>query len=101
MEPNLDFVPPEGVVFTDVDSQTGLLWNDYCNGRRLKEVFVAGTEPITECGEDRFPPAAESTPVPRYRQLSPRVRELGDTERIPAKRTKQKGFWDSIWNFGE
>lgn len=50
MEPELDFVPPPGVVFLDVDSKSGLLWDPACGSdNRLREVFVRGTEPVTSC----------------------------------------------------
>jgi len=41
--------PPEGVVFVDVDSETGLLARPGCPKTR-SEAFVAGTEPREPCG---------------------------------------------------
>lgn len=50
MEPTLDFVPPPGVVFREVDLSTGLLATASCPRERVvTEVFVEGEEPVTPC----------------------------------------------------
>lgn len=50
MEPELDFIPPPGVVFVDVDKTTGLLATPNCSSEDvIREVFVKGTEPVTNC----------------------------------------------------
>jgi penicillin-binding protein 1B len=41
--------PPEGIVFADIDSDTGLLATPYCPKTR-SEAFIAGTEPREPCG---------------------------------------------------
>jgi penicillin-binding protein 1B len=41
--------PPEGIVFVDIDSETGLLARPGCPKTRT-EAFVAGTEPREPCG---------------------------------------------------
>jgi len=41
--------PPEGVVFVEIDRDTGLLAKPACPRKRL-EVFIAGTEPREPCG---------------------------------------------------
>jgi penicillin-binding protein 1B len=49
-EPELDFYPPSGVIFIELDRESGLLLTEDCpheNG--ITEVFVSGTEPITPC----------------------------------------------------
>ncbi len=50
MEPQLDFIPPEGIVFRNIDKTTGLIATSYCPREYvIKEVFIQGTEPVTEC----------------------------------------------------
>ena len=41
--------PPEGIVFVEIDADTGLLARPGCP-RKRSEVFVAGTEPREPCG---------------------------------------------------
>jgi membrane carboxypeptidase/penicillin-binding protein len=41
--------PPEGIVFVDIDAETGLLARPGCPKKR-SEAFVAGTEPREVCG---------------------------------------------------
>lgn len=49
-EPQLDFVPPPGVIFKKIDRQSGLVASPYCpRSQVLQEVFVEGTEPTTVC----------------------------------------------------
>jgi penicillin-binding protein 1B len=49
-EPELDFYPPSGVVFRELDRESGLLLTEYCpHANGISEVFVSGTEPITPC----------------------------------------------------
>ncbi|MFN8389323.1 MAG: PBP1A family penicillin-binding protein [Bdellovibrionota bacterium] len=49
-EPQLDFVPPPGVVFQKIDRQSGLLMTPSCpTQNEMTEVFVEGTEPVTPC----------------------------------------------------
>ena len=40
--------PPPGVVFRDIDPETGMLWQDGCPGP-IREVFLDGTAPTTHC----------------------------------------------------
>ncbi len=48
--PELDFVPPPGVVYRRIDRQSGLLATANCPTEDVEEeVFVLGTEPITPC----------------------------------------------------
>jgi len=44
--------PPEGIVFVDIDAETGLLARPACPKTRT-EAFVAGTEPREPCGAHR------------------------------------------------
>lgn len=86
MEPALDFIPPPGVIFREIDRRTGLLFTDACDpADRMTEVFVENTEPVTPCthgGEpiqDEAPPLipeessdyAPPVPPPRYQRASP------------------------------
>jgi penicillin-binding protein 1B len=41
--------PPEGIVFVDIDAETGLLATPFCPKTR-SEAFIAGTEPREFCG---------------------------------------------------
>jgi penicillin-binding protein 1B len=41
--------PPEGIVFAEIDSDTGLLATPFCPKTRT-EAFIAGTEPREPCG---------------------------------------------------
>ena len=106
MEPELDFIPPQGVVFREVDSASHLLWNSGCDGHEVTEVFVEGTEPVTSCNEvepvdsnSEEEGVTTTQPSEITRKVAPRVRvrDMGDTEKSP-KRVKQKSFWDSIWS---
>ncbi len=44
--------PPPGVVQEQVDSESGLLWNRFCQGDPVDEYFLSGTDPIGECRPD-------------------------------------------------
>jgi penicillin-binding protein 1B len=45
---NTSFEPPEGVVFVDIDKDTGKLATPYCP-RVIRQPFAAGTEPVERC----------------------------------------------------
>ncbi|MBL7661632.1 PBP1A family penicillin-binding protein [bacterium] len=50
LEPEGRFIPPPGVTFKEVDSQSGMLATEDCEQESVvTEVFVEGTEPVTEC----------------------------------------------------
>lgn len=50
MEPALDFIPPEGIVYKKIDVRTGLLATENCPAEDVvNEIFVEGTEPVTAC----------------------------------------------------
>ena len=50
LEPDLDFLPPKGVVKRQIDTRSGLLATPHCPRESLTdEIFVEGTEPITAC----------------------------------------------------
>lgn len=74
MEPVLEFIPPPGVVYRDIDSRNGLLDNGYCPTRFVvQEVYVEGTEPLTNsnCGGIR----PDSILARRQDQLPPEGQE--------------------------
>ncbi|MEZ4753821.1 MAG: PBP1A family penicillin-binding protein [Bdellovibrionota bacterium] len=66
----LSFIPPRGIVFTKVDSLSGLRVSASCTGRgrAVDEVFVAGTEPASSCSRSSeselrsMPPIVEAGP---------------------------------------
>ena len=39
---------PSGVIFRDIDPETGMLWQDGCPGP-IREVFLDGTAPTHKC----------------------------------------------------
>ncbi|MCX6549987.1 MAG: PBP1A family penicillin-binding protein [Acidobacteria bacterium] len=51
--PAQSFQPPEGIVFVDIDRDTGKLAQPACP-RLFREAFVAGTEPTEACDLHRF-----------------------------------------------
>ena len=46
--PNIEFQPPDGVTFLEIDPETGQLAGPFCP-RTLREAFVSGTEPYETC----------------------------------------------------
>jgi penicillin-binding protein 1B len=48
-----DIDPPEGVVFRNVDPESGYVWADGCPGP-FREVFLSGTAPTRECPRGFF-----------------------------------------------
>lgn len=50
LEPELDFMPPPSIKFQTLDKTSGLLLTPNCpRENSVTEVFVDGTEPITDC----------------------------------------------------
>ena len=113
MEPNLDFVVPEGVTFKSIDAKTGLLFSSECSDQAVMEVYVSGTEPQENCLSRQADEAIDETleepspgeqPTAEYERPQPRVRvrkvkEFGDTEQPPqSKKRKKKSMWDTIWS---
>lgn len=97
MEPDLDFIPPPGVVYQRVDFTTGLLATHACPVDTLvTEIFVEGTEPITPCyphlqGGFEAPPLHPNDPgnfIEREGDLPPARRE----EPRP-----RRSFWDNLF----
>ncbi len=41
-------IPPENVIFVDIDKETGLLATPNCP-KKISEAFIAGTEPLERC----------------------------------------------------
>ncbi len=79
----VEFIPPPGVVFVDVDYRTGSRALPGCKSDLIaKEVFLRGTEPISFCDGG----AAQ--------EQAPSYDERGDE--IPVKR-RRKSFWDILF----
>lgn len=77
-EPEIEFLPPAGVVTKDIDKITGLLWRPECGyENRITEVFVAGNEPITMCDTQSD---TDDTPIIDIQDLPQ------DTEQLPPTR---------------
>jgi len=88
---NMSFVPPRGVVFVDIDPDSGLLADSRCSNRSVKEIFVSGTEPTISCMRER-------PGVSRDRGTSPLRTTQGD-RRFPVERERdRRSLWDMIFN---
>lgn len=106
MEPELDFIPPPGVVTRTIDLQTGLLATPDCpESQRTLEVFVEGTEPITECHAHSggFSPEEEERIEPELSEPGYRPREPEPYQPPsglpPAQRPRSReGFWGRLLN---
>jgi len=48
-----DVMPPKGVLFRDIDPESGFLWQDGCPGP-VHEVFLSGTAPTHSCPSGFF-----------------------------------------------
>lgn len=80
----VQFIPPPGVVFVDVDYRTGSRALPGCKSDLIaKEVFLRGTEPISFCDGD-----AQEEQAPSFQDRS---------KEMPAKR-RRKSFWDILFN---
>ena len=92
MEPELDFIPPPGVVYRNIDRASGLLWTEYCdrNGA-VQEIFVKGTEPVTRCDRRFSNPPGFIEPPDDYKGR-PANRPMP-----PTRQKRRKGFWDSLF----
>ena len=116
LEPELDFIPPQGVVFARVDADTGLLATENCpNNRIIEEVFVQGTEPVTECTvhkpqeqeerdiEPALPPYLPNDETPQYNENSqlPPARTKKNAPSLPRKQPQRErqSLWDQIWDW--
>jgi penicillin-binding protein 1B len=81
-----NFQAPPGVVFLDVDRNTGGLYTGDCpESARLREVFVRGTEPTKLCPEhssssSEYTPSQEALPPSR-----------------PEPRGRRNTFWGSLF----
>ena len=69
------FVPPNDITYAEIDSATGLLYHDGCNGEAIREVFVRGTEPRRYCDETSDRPQ----------------------ETRPFEEPRPKNFWDNLF----
>ncbi|RMD86465.1 MAG: penicillin-binding protein [Candidatus Dadabacteria bacterium] len=79
-----DFIPPQGVVFLDIDYETGAIAAPDCPSKVVaKEVFVKGTEPDLICrrGGNRERSATQ------YKARDP----------FKAKKKRKRGLWDVLF----
>lgn len=51
MEPELDFIAPEGIVYKRIDPRSGLLATPNCDQNAVTEIFVQDAAPITTCDD--------------------------------------------------
>ena len=80
------FVPPENVVFRQVDLRTGLLLDNWCrNPIPATEVFVKDTEPVTYCRDEYDDRQWDVLSRP----------SSGRRKRVTGPRSGE--FWDSLW----
>ena len=94
LEPELDFIPPPGVVYRDIDMRNGLLDNGYCDSRFVeREVFVEGTEPITN---------SRCAGIPQRAKLS-RRQDINNSSKEQRIKRRSEGIINSIIRsiFGE
>lgn len=92
-EPNLDFIPPDGVVFKSVDSASGLLATPNCPSENIvTEVFVSGYDPVTPCNLH----SAGATEIPT--QANEPVLEA-DPNHLPSKSPPngRKTWLENLW----
>jgi penicillin-binding protein 1B len=91
--PDAHFETPPGVVFLDVDRNTGGLYTGDCpESARLREVFVRGTEPTKLCSEhasssSEYTPSDNDAPTPRGDSAPSR----------PSSRGRRDSFWGSLF----
>lgn len=97
MEPQLEFVPPSGVVYKQIDSATGLLYSPSCaTGMPVTEVFVQGNDPVTTCDTEMQRQEGDFPTRPSYGK--PRQYEQGKSRPPIANPRKQEGsFWDKLF----
>jgi len=102
MEPQLDFVAPEGVVYRQIDGYSGRLADNTCRERAINEVFVAGTEPVTTCSEEF---SNDEVPLPSESQGLDGKEGEDEIDSLPSglpparQRVEQErpSVWDRIW----
>ena len=95
MEPELDFVPPPGILYRQIDLASGLLWAPGCGvENRVTEVFVEGTEPISSCDERMV-----GQPQPASPDAPPREAEAARAEWEAKDRAQRAmGGWGKFWD---
>ncbi len=85
MEPDLDFIAPEDVVYRRIGIESGLLESAECPDETIiNEVFVKGTEPITRCTREWH----RSDDDDRFKERRPRRKRKGLIDSI----------FDSLWH---
>lgn len=88
-EPQLDFIPPDNVVFREIDLATGLLATNYCPRQNVvTEVYVKGTDPVTPCTL-HSPEPSDSWSEPSWRP--------GRSKPERRRKRDSGSFWDLFW----
>lgn len=77
--------PPEGIVFRDVDPTSGRLWRPGCAGP-VREAFLEGTEPKTECSARGGTLLARARGNPEPPEISPETWQRWSAEPIVRRR---------------
>lgn len=92
--PEMEFIPPPGVVSVAIDKQTLRLATDTCpsdRSRVVHEIFVKGTEPVEECYEEEYlQPKAPGDEYPMDEYEEPPLQ-------APPVQREEGGFWSQIF----
>jgi penicillin-binding protein 1B len=84
----LDFVAPSGVIFEEIDSQSGQLAVPECPRESvIHEVFVRGTEPLKSC---RLHSAVQEEQPPSFKDLPAEPK---------GRRSRKESFWDRLFDW--
>jgi len=96
----------EGVVAVDIDSVTGKLWAPGCPGEPVREVFIAGTQPLESCGQAvaqvlgwEVAPAegaTETQPAPKLQRRARKAPRPATPPPAPAPVEKKKSFFQRL-----
>ena len=80
----IDFLPPPGVVFRNIDQSDRQLATINCPPENIvQEVYVKGTEPTSSC---QLHPGTEGSEP-----------EMPSRPNYPERRPRQRGFWDNLF----
>ena len=76
-----EFFIPEGIIFQDIDSKTGLKYNNDCLGHPVKEVYIRGTEPPYFCNEDQNDQLNDFVPQEKFNSRRPILKQKNEKEK--------------------
>ena len=97
-----EIAPPEGILFRDIDPTNGLLWRPGCEGP-VREAFLQGTEPTTNCRPGGGPMLARSRGNPEPPEISAQTWRRWSAEPIVRRRVarpRPDRTWDDDENNG-